>query len=250
MAIAPVPVAFTACSDDGRPLSGVATAATASSTTVSVNGIPTTTSICSGATDNAGNVAPTVTQTYVAPFTFVGFLAPVDNAPTPNTGTAGQDLPDQVPAQGPAGRLHQGPAGDRVDDVQDRLVVLGLGDALESQSSGNSQLTFDAATNTFQYNWKTPSQKGCYEFRLALADGTDEDRDLQPQVGSRSGRRPQGRRLTAAARVPPGRGARAHRAIARRHGTRPACRHRDTTWVATGLDTGIVVAPYGVRTRG
>jgi hypothetical protein len=48
-----------------------------------------------------------------------------------------------------------------------------LGDALETTSSGNSGLTFDSATNTFQYNWKTPNQKGCYVFTLKLADGSE-----------------------------------------------------------------------------
>ena len=53
-----------------------------------------------------------------------------------------------------------------------RPSCTGCGDALEAESPGSSQLTFDATTNTFQYNWKTPSKKGCYEFRLGLADGT------------------------------------------------------------------------------
>jgi hypothetical protein len=154
------------------PLSGVATAATPSNTTTSVNGIPTTTIICSGATDNAGNVAQTVTQTYVAPITFVGFLDPVNNPPTPNTGSAGKTYPIKFQLKTPQGAFITVTPAITSTVYKIGASCSGLGDALESQSSGNSQLTFDAATNTFQYNWKTPSQKGCYEFRLTLADGT------------------------------------------------------------------------------
>ena len=171
MTVVPGPGNTRVCST-ADPLSGVATQATGSSITAKVNGILTTTLVCSGATDNAGNVAPTVTETYVVPFTFIGFQPPVDNAPTPNTGQAGRTYPIKFQLKDQQGAFITVLPAVISTTYKTATACGGVGDALEVQATGNSSLTFDAATNTFQYNWKTPSQKGCYEFRLTLADGT------------------------------------------------------------------------------
>jgi hypothetical protein len=157
------------------PLSGVATPATAASTTVNVNGIPTTTLTCSGATDNAGNGAATVTQTYVAPMAFTGFLSPVNNAPTVNTGQAGRTYPLKFRLTGSDGLPITVLPAVTSTTYRTGGSCSGLGDALESTAAGNSQLTVDPTTGTFQYTWKTPSKKGCYVFRLGLADGTTRE---------------------------------------------------------------------------
>ena len=82
------------------------------------------------------------------------------------------DLPDQVQADRDRRPADHRPAGGHLDHVPTGTTCTGAGDALETEAPGSSQLTFDATTNTFQYNWKTPNQKGCYVFKLGLADGT------------------------------------------------------------------------------
>ena len=44
-------------------------------------------------------------------------------------------------------------------------------DSLEAESSGNAGLRYDAASDAFQYNWKTPKTPGCYELFVNLLDG-------------------------------------------------------------------------------
>ena len=96
----------------------------------------------------------------------------MDNAPTVNAGTAGKTYPIKFKLIGIDGL----PLTVLPAVISEQYVVStacnGAGDTLETEAPGNSVLTFDATTNTFQYNWKTPNQKGCYEFRLGLADGT------------------------------------------------------------------------------
>ena len=152
-------------------LSGVLTPATGTNVTVRVNGLPTTTLTCTGAEDVAGNTR-TAAKTYVAPITFSGFLSPVNNAPIVNNGTAGKTYPIKFQLTGIDGQPITVLPAVASTTYRTGTSCSGLGDPLESQSSGSSLLTFDATTNTFQYNWKTPNQKGCYEFALGLADGT------------------------------------------------------------------------------
>ena len=152
-------------------LSGVLTPATGTNVTVRVNGLPTTTLTCTGAEDVAGNTR-TVSKTYVAPITFSGFLSPVNNAPTVNNGTAGKTYPIKFQLTGIDGQPITVLPAVASATYRTGTSCSGLGDPLESQSAGSSVLTFDATTSTFQYNWKTPNQKGCYEFVLGLADGT------------------------------------------------------------------------------
>jgi hypothetical protein len=136
-----------------------------------VNGIPTTTLTCAGATDVAGNVAPPVSFTYVAPITFTGFFAPVDNLPTINQGTAGRTYPIAFRLTGIDGAPITVTAGITTT-YRTGAACTGLGDLLETESAGSSTLVYDPVTNRFQYNWKTPKTKGCYDFLLGVQDGT------------------------------------------------------------------------------
>jgi uncharacterized protein YjbI with pentapeptide repeats len=153
-------------------LSGVKTLATLTSTTVRVNGIPTTTAVCAGAIDFAGNAAASKTKVYVAPITFGGFQSPVDGSGTVNNGNAGRTYPIKFKLTGIDGQPLTVLPAVASTTYKVGQTCAGVSDALETESSGTSQLTFDPVTNTFQYNWKTPKDKGCYVFQLGLADGT------------------------------------------------------------------------------
>jgi hypothetical protein len=45
-------------------------------------------------------------------------------------------------------------------------------------TSGNSRLPDNASSNQVHYSWKTPSQKGSYSLRIALADGSTQVADF------------------------------------------------------------------------
>jgi hypothetical protein len=51
----------------------------------------------------------------------------------------------------------------------------GTADQLETEAPGSSGLTYDPASNTYQYNWKTPKGKACYVVRVKLIDGTAKE---------------------------------------------------------------------------
>ena len=52
-------------------------------------------------------------------------------------------------------------------------------DSLESQTSGQSVLRYEAGANKFTYNWQTPSTKGCYVLYLLLDDGSTHQANFQ-----------------------------------------------------------------------
>ena len=155
------------------PLSGVATQATLTKTTTRVNGIPTTTAVCSGATDFAGNTG-SATATYVAPIAFGGFLSPVDNAPVVNTGKAGRTYPVKFQlrdAQGAFITVLPAVTSSTPQSVACSAFGSAIAAPLETDTAGNSGLQYDPSTNQYTYTWKTPSTVGCYVFKLSLVDG-------------------------------------------------------------------------------
>ncbi len=166
---APPHVAGCSTSD---PLSGVAVQASLTTTTARVNGIPTTTAVCSGATDIAGNTG-SATATFVAPMAFSGFLSPVDGAPVVNTGNSGRTYPIKFQLRDAHGAfITVLPAVTSTTYQTVTCSTFGsVADALPADTSGNSGLKYDSSSNQFNYTWKTPGTAGCYVFRLGLADG-------------------------------------------------------------------------------
>jgi hypothetical protein len=154
-------------------LSGVAVQASLTTTTANVNGIPTTTAVCSGATDLAGN-SGSATATFVAPMTFSGFLAPVDGAPFVNTGKAGRTYPIKFQlrdAQGAFIAVLPAVTSTTYQSVTCSSFGNAASEPLPTDTSGNSGLTYNTSANQFTYTWKTPATTGCYVFRLGFADG-------------------------------------------------------------------------------
>jgi hypothetical protein len=123
-------------------------------------------------TDSDGHTSTATATIHVVRFTFGGFFEPVDNPPVLNTGKAGRTYPLKF-------SLSQN--GSVVSDLSAvvalRFAATGCNaqepsDALETTATGGTQLRFDAATQRYIYNWKTPSEPGCYVVTLTLADGS------------------------------------------------------------------------------
>jgi predicted dienelactone hydrolase len=104
--------------------------------------------------------------------TFGGFLQPVDNPPTINTGRTGRTYPVKFQIRDENGTLVTSLAA--VSSITSKAVSCGSSsagptDALETTTTDGTSLRFE--DDQFVYNWKTPSTAGCYELRVTLADG-------------------------------------------------------------------------------
>jgi len=123
--------------------------------------------------DNAGNVVTISCPYQVKPsYTFSGYVAPINNPPTVNTGKGGKVYPVKWQLRDSNGSF-----------VSSLSVVAGIvvqpsscgafsndpTDAIETTSTG-SGLRYDSSTTTYIYNWATPG-KGCYTLFLKLDSG-------------------------------------------------------------------------------
>ena len=123
-----------------------------------------------------------VTVTYTVPtpaYDFTGFFSPVDNPDTVNQAKAGSSVPVKFSLGGDQG----------LDVIADGFPIFvpsacNLGDdvdAVGTTSTANNGLTYDAATDTYTYVWKTSKNwKGkCGTFTLMLDDDTVHTADFQ-----------------------------------------------------------------------
>jgi hypothetical protein len=98
------------------------------------------------------------------------FLAPVNEAPVVNVVKPGSTVPIKFSLGGDHGL--------GVLDGTPRAIPFdcesgALQDPVESTTTANSGLTFNAETGLYQYNWKTAKNaRGCFRFELALIDGS------------------------------------------------------------------------------
>ncbi len=123
------------------------------------------------AKDNKGNTT-TESRSYsvIVSYTFGGFAQPIDPVPTVNVGKAGKTYPVKfqlfelgVPVSDLAavsGFTYKSTSCDAFNGD--------AADALETSVSGNTTLRYDATTSSFIYNWKTPTEPGCYALWLTL----------------------------------------------------------------------------------
>jgi parallel beta-helix repeat protein/predicted outer membrane repeat protein len=106
------------------------------------------------------------------PFAFSGFLAPLKNPSTVNTVKAGQAVPVNFSLEGNQGLSIFAPGYPK---SQPMACVSGaaLDEVETTASAGGSALSYNTATGTYTYVWKTDKAwKGCRQLIVQFSDGT------------------------------------------------------------------------------
>jgi hypothetical protein len=159
----------TAGCDTQDSTSGVATAATLSSTGGPFGAV---TKTCSGARDNAGNTA-SASATYSVHYAFTGFFAPIDNGNVLNEMNAGRAVPVKFSLDGDQG-LDILAAGSPSSQQITSDTSIPFDEVEETSSAGSSSLSYDAASDQYKYVWKTDSAWAgtCRQLTVTLRDGS------------------------------------------------------------------------------
>jgi Tol biopolymer transport system component len=105
---------------------------------------------------------------------FAGFFSPVDNPPVLNVLKGGQALAVKFSLGGNQG-LNIFAAGYPISQQIACDTSSLLDDVEETVTAGSSSLSYDAATDTYTYVWKTNKAwaQTCRQLTLRLSDGTD-----------------------------------------------------------------------------
>jgi uncharacterized protein len=110
-------------------------------------------------------------------YAFSGYQAPVDNPPVVNSGKAGAGVPVKFSLGGNRGLdiLFHPPTSTGFTCETGAPI-----DLLETEAAGGSGLTYDAATDTYTYIWKTQKTWAgtCRELDLTFRDGTFRTADF------------------------------------------------------------------------
>lgn len=129
------------------------------------------------ATDNAGNSA-SGSATYAVGTSFHGFLAPI-NGDAVNTGKTGRTYPIKWQLKDANGSLISDSAAQALvgSMTGGQKAVSGSEfnlldtDVLETATTGETSLRYDATSDQFIYNYKAPATQGNYIFAIRNADG-------------------------------------------------------------------------------
>ncbi|MET9347724.1 PxKF domain-containing protein [Streptomyces termitum] len=105
-------------------------------------------------------------------FPFTGFFAPVRNAPAVNSVNAGRSIPIKFSLDGDKGlNILAASSPTSRQTACDGTAA----DPVETGAATTSGLTYDTATDTYTYVWKTDRTWAgtCRTFHLGLSDGSD-----------------------------------------------------------------------------
>jgi hypothetical protein len=143
--------------------------ATQSCGTVLTSTVGTQTVTCT-ATDNAGNTA-TANATYQVIFNFTGFFAPVKNPPIINEMNAGRSVPLTFSLGGNQGLAVLAAGYPKSRQVQ--CATLNPVDSVEGTTTAANSFTYDPATDTYTYVWKTEKSWAgtCRQVSVQFIDG-------------------------------------------------------------------------------
>ena len=172
-----VPAAGCTTSDS---LSGVFAEATLS-VTGGDNGVGVFTAVCSGAQDNAGNIADPVSVSYQVHYGFDGFFAPVSNSGL-NRARAGQTIPIKWTITGESGgAVTTLTAVTSLDSAPISCGASDVGALVPADTSGSSGLRYDEIANQYHFTWKTSAAWSgtCRRFVLTLDDQSTHTADFQ-----------------------------------------------------------------------
>ena len=124
------------------------------------------------ATDLAGN-STTVTQSYtVKAWTLKGFYQPIDMNGVVNTVKNGSTVPAKFEIFAGDTELTD-PSLAKFTTQKVTCSLLSLVDDIETTTTGNTSLRYDATSGQFIYNWKTPATAGsCYTLTMTANDGS------------------------------------------------------------------------------
>jgi hypothetical protein len=116
----------------------------------------------------------------VSPYEFSGFKPPVNNPPTVNSANAGRAIPVKFSLGGDHGLdiLEAGyPKVQRVDCQSGAPTD----EIEETGTAGSSELTYDAASGTYHYVWKTDKawSGSCRRLLLGLNDSSDHSAEFR-----------------------------------------------------------------------
>jgi uncharacterized repeat protein (TIGR01451 family) len=123
--------------------------------------------------DPSGHTDTKVRTVEVSPYNFTGFFSPIDNPPVLNEMKAGQAAPVKFSLGGNQG-LNIFAAGSPSSTQVSCASGVPISDVEETETAGQSSLSYDAASDRYKYTWKTESswKNTCRVLTITLRDGT------------------------------------------------------------------------------